>query len=333
MDNVKMATRTRPTPGPGQVRVRMSAAALNYRDLIIPMRGYGRRMQDLPLILLSDGVGIVDAMGDGVSSVALGDRVCPIFYQTWLAGKPSNETMLSSLGCEQDGTMSDYMVLPAEGVCHVPSHLSDFEAATLPTAAVTSWRALVTEGGLKGGDRVLLQGTGGVSLFALQFAKSLGAHVIITSSSDKKLARARELGADETINYTTDPQWGRSVKAMTDEAGVDHVIEVGGAGTLEQSLRAVRTGGTISMIGVLSGSEPRIPLGQVVTRHVRLQGITVGSRADFESMSAHIAGQRLRPVVDSVFPFEALRDAMDYLVTGQHFGKICISHAGQMANN
>ncbi|MGT2511193.1 zinc-dependent alcohol dehydrogenase family protein [Cupriavidus basilensis] len=184
----------------------------------------------------------------------------------------------------------------------------------------------MTEGRLKAGEKVLVQGTGGVSLFALQFAKSLGAHVIITSSSDKKLARAKEMGADETINYIKNPQWGRLVKELTSGAGVDHVIEVGGATTLEQSLRAVRTGGTISMIGVLSGSDPKIPLGQVVTRHVRLQGITVGSREDFESMVAHIANRKIRPVVDKIFPFEALRSAMEYLASGEHFGKICIRH-------
>lgn len=327
MANLRIGERPIPEPRDGQVRIRMRAAALNYRDSLIPFHGYGKRMQELPLVMLSDGFGIVDAVGAGVTRVQLGDRVCPLFYQSWLGGAPSNERFRYSLGCEQDGTMADYLVLSAEGVSKAPVHLDEVEAATLPTAAVTAWRSLVTEGNLRPGETVLIQGTGGVSLFALQFAKLLGARAIVTSSSDEKLARVRALGADETVNYRENPQWGKIVREIAGGQGVDHVVEVGGAGTLEQSLRAVRTGGTLSMIGVLAGSEPTIPLGQIVTRHIRLQGITVGNRDDFEAMAGAIALHGLRPIIDRVFEFEALRLALDYMASGQHFGKICIRHA------
>lgn len=327
IDNLRVAERAVPSPKDGQVRVRMLAAALNYRDLLVPKRGYGRRMQELPLIMLSDGVGIVDAVGAGVTRVRVGQRVCPMFYQSWFSGGPNNERFRYSLGCEMDGTMAQYLVLSAEGVSAAPDHLDDVEAATLPTAAVTAWRSLVTEGKVKPGETVLVQGTGGVSLFALQIAKMLGAYVVVTSSSDQKLEKVRGMGADETINYRDNPQWGKLARDMVGGEGVDHVVEVGGAGTLEQSLRAVRTGGTISMIGVLAGSDPTIPLGQIVTRHIRLQGITVGNRDDFEAMAGAISRHKLRPVIDRVFGFDELRDALDYMATGQHFGKICIRHA------
>lgn len=324
-ENMKLGERTEPHAGPGEVRVRMLASALNYRDLLVPRRGYGSRMKALPLIMLSDGVGRIDEVGAGVGQYKVGDRVCPLFFSTWPAGEPNADHLAHSLGCEIDGTMAEYMVLPAARVARIPAHLDDMEAATLPTAAVTAWRAIVSEGRIKAGDTVLVQGTGGVSLFALQFARMLGARVICTSSSDDKLVRARELGANATINYVVTPEWGRVARDMT-SGGVDHVVEVGGQGTLTQSLRAVRPGGTISMIGVLAGSVMDAPLGLVVTRHVRLQGITVGSGEDFAAMARAIAHSGMRPVVDRVFAFELLREAMDYLASGRHFGKICIRH-------
>lgn len=323
-DNLLLSSRPDPQPGPGEVRVAMRAAALNYRDLLVPKRGYGSRMQALPLIMLSDGAGIVDAVGSGVSTVAPGDRVCPLFFQSWAGGPANAERLGRSLGCEMDGTMADYLVLPASGVAAAPAHLDDLQAATLPTAAVTAWRALISEGRIAPGDKVLVQGTGGVSLFALQFAKLAGAEVIVTSSSDDKLARARALGADATINYRTKPEWGRRAREIAGAEGVDHIVEVGGENTLGQSLRAIRPGGTISMIGVLSGGRMDASLGLVVTRHVRLQGITVGSRDDFLAMSAAITRHRLQPVVDRVFSFAELHAALDYLSSGQHFGKICV---------
>jgi NADPH:quinone reductase-like Zn-dependent oxidoreductase len=326
-ENVRISERPSPEPGPGQVRLRMRASALNYRDLIVPERGYGSRMKELPLIMLSDAVGVVDAIGDGVASLKEGDRVCPLFFQSWVSGEPDEKRLSLSLGCELDGTMAKFMVLPEQGVASVPAFLSDTEAASLPTAGVTAWSALVTEGRIKPGQVVLVQGTGGVSLFALQFAKLLGAFVIATSSSDEKLQRARSLGADACINYRTTPKWGRRAREIAGGDGVDHIVEVGGQGTLPQSLRAIRSGGTLSMIGVLAGGTMDARLGAVVTRHVRLQGITVGSRDDFEAMARAMAQHQLRPAIDDrVFAFEELHPALDYLASGQHFGKICIEH-------
>lgn len=326
MENVRLGTHPDPLPGPGEVRLSMRASALNYRDLLVPLRGYGSRQRKLPLVLLGDGVGIVDMVGDGVTRFSEGDRVCPIAYPTWVGGDPNAERLGASLGCEVDGTMADYMVVSEACAARVPDHLSDIEAATLPCAAVTAWRALVTEGRVSAGDKVLVQGTGGVSLFALQFAKALGAYVIVTSSSDEKLERAKAMGADAGINYRTVTEWGRRAREIVGGDGVDHIVEVGGQQTLSQSLRAIRVGGTISMIGVLSGGTMDTRLGPIVTRHIRMQGITVGSRDDFEAMSRAIALHGLRPAIDRAFPFEGLREALDHLARGQHFGKICIAH-------
>ncbi len=326
MDHVRLGTRPAPAPGPGEVRLAMRASALNYRDLLVPVRGYGSRQRTLPLILLGDGVGIVDAVGAAVTRFKTGDRASPMAFRNWVSGGPDTERLSSSLGCEVDGTMAEYMVVHEQGAVHVPTHLSDVEAATLPCAAVTAWRALVTEGHVKAGDKVLVQGTGGVSLFALQFAKVLGAQVIVTSSSDEKLDRARALGADEGINYRAIPEWGRRAREIAGGDGVDHVVEVGGQQTLPQSLRAVRVGGTISMIGVLSGGAMDTKLGPIVTRHVRLQGITVGNRDDYESMARAISLHKLHPAVDRVYRFEELREALDHLASGKQFGKICIQH-------
>ena len=324
MDNVRLASRPDPTPGRGQVRVALRAAALNYRDLLVPLRGYGQRMKALPLIMLSDGAGVVDAVGPEVTRFRVGDRVCPMFFQNWSSGAPDPHKFARSLGSETDGTMADYMVVSEDGVATVPEHMSDVEAAALPTAALTAWRALVSEGRIKAGDCVLIQGTGGVALFAIQIAKMLGARVIATSSSDDKLERVRALGADETINYVANPEWGRRARELSGGDGVDHIVELGGEGTLPQSLRAVRTGGTISMIGVLSGGTMNASLGQVVTRHVRLQGITVGNRDDFEAMSRAMAQHLLRPCIDREFAFEDLMPALEYLRSGRHLGKVAI---------
>ncbi len=323
--NLRLSSRPDPRPGPGEVRVAMRATALNYRDLLVPQRGYGARQQALPLIMLSDGAGIVDAVGVGVSTLTPGDRVCPLFFQSWPGGPANGERLSRSLGCELDGTMAEYRVFQETGVARIPEHLDDAQAATLPTAALTAWRALISEGQIRPGATVLVQGTGGVSLFALQFAKLAGCTVIVTSSSDDKLARARALGADATINYRTLPEWGRRAREIAGGEGVDHVIEVGGEQTLPQALRAIRPGGTISLIGVLSGGRMDVSLGLVVTRQVRLQGIAVGSRDDFLDMTAAIARHAMQPVVDRVFPFAALHEALDYLASGQHFGKICLS--------
>ena len=325
-DNLRIGIRPDPQPGARQVRIRMKASALNFRDLIVPVRGYGSRMQRLPLIMLGDGLGVVESLGEGVTRLKPGDRVCPLLIQSWVSGAPNEQRLALTLGCELDGTMAEFMVLPEEGVALAPAHLDDVEAAALPAAAVTAWRALVTEGRSRPGDTVLVQGTGGVSLFALQFAKMLGAHVIIISSSDEKLARARAMGADETINYNTVPEWGKYAREIAGGESVDHVVEVGGQGTMAQSLRAVRAGGTISVIGVLSGATLNVPLGQIVTRYVRLQGITVGSGDDFAQMAEAMALHKVHPAISRVFAFEQLHPALDFLASGKHFGKICIKH-------
>ena len=332
MNYLQLGQRPEPQAGPGQLRLAMRAAALNYRDLLVPQKGYGARMQELPLIMLSDGVGVVDQVGAGVApalGVQAGQRWCPMLFQGWQGGAPDAQKLSRGLGCEMDGTMADKLLTDPLSAAPVPAYLSDVEAACLPTAGLTAWRALVTDGNVRPGDVVLVQGTGGVALFALQFAKLLGAYAIVLSSSDDKLARAQALGADEVLNYNREPAWGRTVKAMaqrlTGRDGVDHVVELGGTSTLEQSLRAVRAGGTLSMIGVLGGAKLEAPLGLVVTRAVRLQGVTVGSRDDFVAMCTAMTRTQLRPVVDSVFPFEALTDALTHLESGRHFGKVCIS--------
>ncbi|MFZ5463369.1 MAG: zinc-dependent alcohol dehydrogenase family protein [Pseudomonadota bacterium] len=329
IDNLHLGERPVPRPGAGEVLLRMRAASLNYRDLVVLQRGYGALTGSLPLVPVSDGVGEVVEVGPGVTRVALGDRVCPMFMPGWLGGAPSAARLTRTLGGPLDGVMAEFMAMPEQSVAHVPAHLSDEQAATLPCAALTAWSALVTCGAVKPGDRVLIQGTGGVSLFALQFAKLLGAYVIILSGSDAKLERALALGADDGLNYRTTPEWGKAVRERAGGDGVDHVVEVGGEQTLAQSLRAVRVGGTISLIGVLSGGNLNLKLGPVVTRQVRLQGITVGSRDGFEAMARAIGQHRLEPVIDRVFPFEALREALDYLASGAHFGKICLRHPSQ----
>jgi len=326
MAHLRLATRPDPRPGPGQVLLRMKAASLNYRDLVVPMRGYGSHTGTLPLIPISDGVGVVLEVGAGVTRAKPGERVCPHFLQAWISGEPTPERLSRSLGGPVDGTMAEYMVLPEEGVSKVPAHLSDEQAASLPCAALTAWSAIVTHDNLGPGSRVLVQGTGGVALFALQFAKLRGAQVTVISSSDEKIARAKKLGADAAINYRATPEWYKATRELTAGRGYDHILELGGEKTLPQSLRCIRPGGTLSMIGVLSGGLLSAPLGLVVTRQVRLQGITVGNRDGFEAMLRAIEQHQLQPVTDKVFQFEQLKEAMAYLKSGAHFGKICIRH-------
>ncbi len=326
MAHLRLAARPDPRPGPGQVLLRMKAASLNYRDLVVPMRGYGSHTGTLPLIPISDGVGEVLEAGAGVTRARPGERVCPLFAQAWLSGEPTPERLARSLGGPVDGTMAEYMVLPEEGVSKVPAHLSDEQAASLPCAALTAWSAIVTHDNLGPGSRVLVQGTGGVALFALQFAKLRGAQVTVISSSDEKIARAKKLGADAAINYRATPEWYKATRELTAGRGYDHILELGGEKTLPQSLRCIRPGGMLSMIGVLSGGMLSAPLGLVVTRQVRLQGITVGNRDGFEAMLRAIDQHKLQPVTDKVFQFEQLKEAMAYLKSGAHFGKVCIRH-------
>ena len=324
LTHLKLATRPDPRPGPGQVLLRMRAASLNYRDLLVPSRGYGVHTGTLPLIPISDGVGEVIEAGAGVTRVRAGDRVCPCYRQGWIDGPPDGAYL--SLGGPIDGTMAELMCLPAEGVVKVPAYLSDEAAATLPCAALTAWSALVTYDNLGPGSRVLVQGTGGVALFALQFAKLRGAHVTVISSSDAKIAKAKALGADACINYLKTPEWYKATREITAGRGYDHIVELGGEKTLPQSLMCVRAGGMISIIGVLSGGTMTAQLGRIVMRQVRMQGIGVGHRNGFEAMMRAIDQHRIAPVIDKVFPFEQLKEAMAYLESGAHFGKICIRH-------
>jgi NADPH:quinone reductase-like Zn-dependent oxidoreductase len=276
----------------------------------------------LPFVPLSDGVGEVAAVGDGVTRVKVGDRVCPLFMQSWLSGELTDAMSKSALGGGGDGVLAEYVVLHEEGVVAVPGQLTNAEAACLPCAGLTAWHALVTHGRVTAGDTVLIQGTGGVSLFALQFARVCGARVIATSSSDAKLARVLQLGASDGINYKTTPEWGDKVRTLTG-AGVDHVVEVGGAGTIGQSLRAVRSGGRISLIGILTGGGS-FNLTPILMKNVCVQGIYVGSREMFEAMNRAIALHQLHPIVDRVFGFGEVQAAMRHMESAAHFGKICI---------
>lgn len=323
LDHLALVERPDPDPGPGQIAVRLTAASLNYRDLMMVQGSYNPR-QPLPLIPGSDGVGRVEAVGEGVTRVKVGDRVSSILNPKWLAGEPSREQARAALGGPLDGTLAERMLFDEEGVVHVPPSLSDEEAATLPCAGVTAWSALVTEGKLEAGQTVVVQGTGGVSLFALQIARLHGARVIVTSSSDEKLERARLLGASDGINYRTCPEWGKRVRELTGGLGADHVVEVGGAGTLQQSLAAVRFAGTVHLVGVLAGAKTDLALTQVFMQKVRLLGILVGSRASFEALNRAIELHAMRPVIDRVFPFAEARAAFDHLASGTHFGKIVI---------
>ncbi|HUN68138.1 MAG TPA: NAD(P)-dependent alcohol dehydrogenase [Burkholderiales bacterium] len=324
LTHLKLGTRPDPRPGPGEVLLRMRAASLNYRDLLVPSRGYGEHTGTLPLIPVSDGVGEVIETGAGVTRVRAGDRVCPCFRQGWIDGPPDSAYL--NLGGPIDGTMADLMCLPAEGVVKVPAYLSDEAAATLPCAALTAWSALVSYDNLGPGSRVLVQGTGGVALFALQFAKLRGAHVTVTSSSDEKIEKAKALGADAAINYVRTPEWYKATRAITGGRGYDHIVELGGEKTLPQSLMCVRTGGMISIIGVLSGGSVGMQIGRIVMKQVRMRGIGVGHRNAFEAMLRAFEQHRIAPVIDKVFPFEQLKEAMAYLKSGAHFGKVCIRH-------
>lgn len=323
LENLRLTELPDPVPGPGEAVVEIRACSLNYRDLVVSRGGYGRAVKP-PLIPVSDGAGEVIAVGEGVTRVKPGDRVCGIFMQKWLEGEPDEAKANSALGGAVDGMLAEQVCLRADGLVKVPSHLSvDDAAATLPCAAVTSWNALFRSGGLKPGDTVLTMGTGGVSIFALQMAKMAGARVIATTSTEAKMARLRDLGADETINYKATPEWDKVVRHLTDGLGVDHVIEVGGAGTLPLSIKSVRRGGHIALIGVLAGQgefDPR----QLFLKSIRMHGIYVGSREMFEEMNRAIAANRLRPSIHREFGFARVRDAYEHLASATHTGKVVI---------
>lgn len=323
LEDLKQVEAPVPEPGHGEVLIRMKSASLNYRDLITVSGGYGKSVRT-PLVPLSDGCGEVVSLGEGVTSLAVGDRVATLFFQNWMSGPPTITGLMSALGGGLDGVAQEYMVLKEQGAVKVPAYLSDEGVSCLPCAGLTAWRALHVEGGLKAGEVVLLLGTGGVSIFGLQFAKASGAEVIITSSSDEKLARTKKLGADHTINYKDNPAWSTNVRDLTGYAGADHVLEVGGVGTLKQSMMSLKIGGHISLIGVLATDDDDFRLGAAVAMNAKLQAISVGSRASFEEMTKAMELHKIEPVVDKSFAFDDLVPALDYMKSGGHFGKICI---------
>jgi NADPH:quinone reductase-like Zn-dependent oxidoreductase len=317
-----------PRPGPGQVLLDMKAWSLNYRDLAMPRGGYpgnDKVVRSPPLVPLSDGAGEVLAVGPGVKEFAPGDRVVTSFFQDWEEGEITAEGKASALGGSIDGVLAERVVLSAKGCVAAPPSLSFEQASTLPCAGVTAWAAL-TEAGARAGQNVLLLGTGGVSIFGLQLAKLMGLRVIISSSSREKLERARSLGADDTINYNEQPDWDARALQLTAGVGVDHVLEVGGAGTLERSLRACRLGGNVSLIGVLSGNPEQNPSPlHVMWKRLMLRGIYVGSRRQLEELCRAIEVGRIVPVIDRAFPFDAVQEAYRYLKSGQHLGKVVIT--------
>ena len=313
-----------PKPGPGQVLVRMRAVSLNYRDVLI-LKGQYMGPAQQAVIPVSDGAGEVVALGEGVTRVKKGDRVAPTFFQNWTSGEPPARGELRALGAGTvDGVLAEHVVVDAEALVHLPEHLSYEEGATLPCAALTAWNALFPQGGLTPGQTVLAQGTGGVSIFALQLAHAAGARVLLTSSHDDKLQRGKALGADELINYKKTPNWDEPVLARTGGQGVDHVLEVGGSGTLPKSIRATRTGGHISLIGLLSGGWGEAEPKAVAAKQLRVQNIFVGSRAMFEDMNRFLTQHRLKPVISDTFSFDQAREALRHMEQGAHFGKIVI---------
>lgn len=320
LENLAVVEHPDPTPGPNQVLVRVRAGSLNYRDLLIARGQYNPKLK-MPRVLGSDAAGEVAAVGPGVTKFKPGDRVANCFMQHWVSGPISEAVAKSTLGSDRDGVFSELAVFEESGLLPVPGDLSFEEAATLPCAAVTAWDAL-TGGGCGPGKTVLLQGTGGVSIFALQLAKALGARVLITSGHDDKLARALSMGADAGTNYKTNPDWDKWAREQTG-AGVDIVVEVGGAGTLERSAKAARYGGYIALIGVLAGGGSFNPM-LVLMKSLCVQGIFVGSRAMFEDMNRLIVGKRIKPVIDRVFPFAEAVAAFRHLESGNHFGKVVL---------
>ena len=319
------AERGVPEPGPHEVVVEMRAAALNYRDLLV-VNGTAHWKPPEPRVPVSDGVGVVAAVGAEVSRVAVGDRVAGVFMPSWLEGELTEETSGPALGgAALDGVMAERRVFDERAVVRVPEHLTDAEAATLPVAAVTAWHAVARRSRVQPGETVLIQGTGGVSLFATQFVHALGARAIVTSSSDEKLARALTLGAADGINYREFPAWEDEVLRLTDGRGVDHVVEVVGGENLNRSLRAVRLSGTIAFIGLIAGLSAPIDTYQFVMRNVRLHGIETGSREMFEEMNRFLEEHRLHPVVDRTFAFEDFPEALRHLESGAHFGKVVVA--------
>lgn len=311
------------SPGPGEIRVRVHGSSLNYHDLAVISGHMPTAEGRIPM---SDGAGVVEAVGEGVTEFAPGDAVVSCFFPQWQDGPPPTSDFKHTPGDGVDGYAREAVVRPATWFTRSPRGYTHPEAATLTTAGLTAWRALVVDGGLKAGDVVLTLGTGGVSIFALQIAKAMGATVIITSSSDEKLERARLLGADHTLNYKAQPEWGRRVLEITGGRGADHIIEVGGPGTLPQSILCVALGGHIALIGVLTGFAGSLPTAAFMSRHARLQGLIVGSRRHQQDFVRALEVTGIKPVIDRSFPLESISQAFQLEASGGHFGKICLEY-------
>ena len=327
LDAIQVVEKPDPTPGAGQVLVRMKAVSLNYRDLLMINGMYGRGAASTTDVItpFSDGCGIVEAVGAGVSRFKPGDRVATLFFQAWNSGGPTLEKLMSALGFPIPGAGAELQTFVEDGLCKVPDFLTDQQVATLPCAALTAWRGLFVDARLEPGDTVVLQGTGGVSIFGLQFAHAAGLRTVITSSSDEKLARAKALGADHLVNYKTTPAWSGPVRAATGGRGADFIMEVGGGGTIQESMKAVRIGGHIAIIGVVAGAGEPFNPASLIGNSAKLQGLSVGSRDMFEAMCRAIDLHRIAPVVDKVFPFTEARAAFAAMAAGEHFGKIVLT--------
>ena len=323
VEALQLVERPEPKPAYRQVLLKVKACSLNFRDFAIARGSYRMGVRE-NVVPLSDGAGEVVAIGPGVTRVKVGDRVAGNFFQRWTGGEPSAEAHKSALGGGIDGMLAEYVVLEEDGVVRVPQHLSLEEGATLPCAAVTVWHAMFEHARLKAGDTVLLQGTGGVSIFGLQFAKATGIRAVITSSSDEKLKRAKALGAAFGINYKTTPDWDKAAMEFTGGIGVDHVVEVGGAATLTRSFGALRAGGKVTLIGGLSGGATELNPGLIFSRRANVQGISVGSTQMFEAMNRAIEANAIKPVIDKIFPFAEAKAAYHHMASGAHFGKIVI---------
>jgi len=321
VDALALNERPSPEPGQGQILVGIRASSVNYRDLSTIENPVARGIA-YPLIPNSDGAGEVLAVGDGVTRFKVGDRVAGCFFQDWSDGAITAVAMASAMGGAIDGVLAEQVVLSEAGAVHIPQHMSYEEGTTLPCAGLTAWNCLIEQGGLKPGKTALFLGTGGVSIIGLQIARMMGARAIITSSSDAKLERAKDLGADELINYRETPEWQARVLELTDGGGVDVTIETGGGGTLEKTLEATRVGGIISLIGVLTGGA--IDPTTVMRKSIRLQGVYVGNRRMFEDMNAAFELNRVHPLIDQVFDFEDARAAYHAMRGAGHFGKLVV---------
>lgn len=323
IDGLTLVNKPEPTPGARQIVMKVQALSLNFRDLMVTKGTYNPRLK-LPMTPFSDAAGEVVAVGGEVKGFKIGDRVAGTFFQNWTGGEPTEAKGRTAKGAgDAPGMLAEYVLLEDTGVIHLPEHLSYEEGATLPCAGLTAWHAVVEKGQTKAGDTLLVQGTGGVSIFAAQFAQMHGARVIATSSSDEKLSRLAGMGITDGINYKNNPDWDKAAKELNGGAGIDHIVEVGGAGTIERSLKAVRVGGMISVIGALSSGAGINPV-LVLMKSVRLQGIFVGNREMFEAMNRAITLHKMRPVVDRIFPFEEAKQALQLMESGGHFGKIVI---------